>query len=461
MQFNLRTKLTAAITATALICVLLIGIFSNIQLEKHFKDYVQKNQETKNQEIVKLINTKLLRTDGLDPKAVEEVGVYALEQGLILQAWDLNGKSIWDAYNYNDGMCQQITQNMSKNMMSHYPEWQGQLMTKRFDLTRGTAKIGVVDISYYGPFYFTDSDLMFIKALNNIFIGVGLFSLLLAVVFGAFVAKRISTPITRVIKTAKAISEGNYEDRSLVKTSTSEISQLAHTVNDLAVTLERQEKLRKRLTGDVAHELRTPMATLQSHMEAMIDGIWEPTTERLTSCHEEITRITRLVSDLEKLAHYESENLILNKTKFIAAEWMTRLLQNYETVFGQKGVALVLDCDESELFADRDKLSQVMINLLMNALKFTPAGGTVTVQIKSEKAQCDIRVSDTGQGIADQDLPHIFERFYRGDVSRNRETGGSGIGLTLVKAIAEAHGGAVAVTSESNVGTTFSLTIPQ
>ncbi len=461
MKYSLRTKLTASFAATALICVLLIGLFSNIQLEKHFKEYVRQNQEKKNREIVGLIGSKLQRDGTWDVQSVQDVGIYAMEQGLIIQVKDAAGKTIWDAYTYNNGMCQQMMQDMSHNMMRQDPRWQGEITQESFPLTKGSETIGTVDISYYGPVYFNEIDIHFVRTLNMIFISVGFFSLLLALAFGVILSQRISMPITRVIRTAQSIANGTYGDRSHETSSTREISDLTETVNNLAETLENQEILRKRLTGDVAHELRTPLATLQSHVEAMIDGVWEPTTERLSSCHEEITRITRLVSDLEKLAHYESENLILNKTEFKAQEFLTRLMQSFETAFSQKNIHLVMDCDDSTFFADRDKASQVFINLVSNALKFTPAEGTISIVVRGTPLETRVVVSDSGLGIAPQDLPHIFERFYRADISRNRTTGGAGIGLTLVKTIVEAHKGTITVISTVNEGTAFTLTFPR
>lgn len=461
MKFSLRTKLAASFAATALICVLLIGLMSNIQLEKHFKQYVQQNQATKNQAIVELISTKLLRDGTWDVQSVQDVGLYAMNQGLILQVRDADNRMIWDAYSCNQGMCLEMLQDMSKSMMAQNPGWQGELTKETFAMTRGDDVLGTVEIGYYGPVYYNELDIHFLQTLNHIFVSVGLFSLVLALVFGGILSRMISTPITRVIRTAQSIAKGTYGDRSHETSSTREISELTGTVNDLAETLENQEKLRKRLTGDVAHELRTPLATLQSHVEAMIDGIWEPTTERLTSCHEEITRISRLVSDLEKLAHYESDSLILNKTEFSAGEFLERLLQTFETAFSQKNITPVIQCDGSNFYADRDKLSQVFINLISNALKFTGEGGTIAVSVQGTPQESRIVLSDTGQGISPQDLPHIFERFYRADVSRNRTTGGAGIGLTLVKTIVEAHKGTIEVSSDVNRGTRFTLTLPK
>jgi two-component system sensor histidine kinase BaeS len=460
MRFGLRTKLTVSFAATALICVLLIGIFSNIQLEKHFRDYIQQNQNKQNKEIAGLISAKIQADGSWDESSIQDIGVYAMEQGLILQVKDANGGMIWDAYAYNQGMCQQMIQDMSRNMVAGNPGWNGKLTIETIAMAQGAVNLGTVDIAYYGPYFYNDIDMHFIKTLNGIFIGVGIFSLLLAFAFGVLLSQRISLPISRVIHAAQSIGKGMYGARIHVNSSTTEIVELSDTVNQLAESLESQEKLRKRLTGDVAHELRTPLATLQTHLETMIDGIWEPTTQRLESCHEEILRISRLVSDLEKLAQYDSDTLVLEKKVLPLEPFLRSLLKTYETTFDQKGIRTIIDCDESILLADKDKMSQVIINLVSNALKFTPEDGIVTIKARHVPDKIHLTFSDTGTGIPAKDLPHIFERFYRADVSRNRTTGGSGIGLALVKAIIEAHGGTISVLSEEGKGTTFTMELP-
>jgi len=257
------------------------------------------------------------------------------------------------------------------------------------------------------------------------------------------------------------ISRGYYGSRIEEKSGTKEIAQLTETINNLAETLENQENLRKRLTADVAHELRTPLATLQSHIEAMIDGIWEPDAERLKSCHEEIMRISRLVGDLEKLAKYESENLVLIKTDFDISELIRHIMKNFENNFANKGIEIKFTGRKEVVTADRDKISQVIVNLLSNALKYTQNAGTVQVTVNGTHDAVEIKVKDTGIGIPPEDLPHIFERFYRADKSRNRLTGGAGIGLTITKAIIDAHGGSINVTSRVGEGTEFIVSLPK
>jgi two-component system sensor histidine kinase BaeS len=223
----------------------------------------------------------------------------------------------------------------------------------------------------------------------------------------------------------------------------------------------KQELLRKRLTSDVAHELRTPVATLQSHMEAMIDGIWEPDVERLRSCQEEIVRIGKMVGDLEKLARYESENATLEREHFDLSELVKRQLQNFENEFLSKNITADFKGSEEIVFADRDKISQVVVNLLSNALKYTQPGGRVRVAVKGSEDVAELVVKDNGRGIPEEDLPYIFERFYRADKSRNRMTGGSGIGLTITRTIVEAHGGSIEVHSIIDIGTEFIVTLPK
>jgi signal transduction histidine kinase len=274
-------------------------------------------------------------------------------------------------------------------------------------------------------------------------------------------AKRLTRPIASVIDTAGRIAKGDLGSRITERSSTLEIAELTDSVNSMAQELSDQELLRKRLTADVAHELRTPLATLQSHMEAMIDGIWEPEQDRLVSCHEEILRLTKLVGELETLSRYEGENLMLHKERFELSELIKRILLNFENDFKTKGVFLEFGGDEVWVDADRDKISQVMVNLISNALKYTPEGGQVHVQTGETQSEAIVTVSDTGIGIPESDLPYIFERFYRTDKSRSRATGGSGIGLTIAKSIIDAHSGNISVDSKVNLGSTFTVSLPK
>jgi two-component system sensor histidine kinase BaeS len=460
MAVSLRAKLASSYILLVIICVVLISLLANLFLEKQFRDYVIKNQERRNQQVVASISQQVGVRGEWHIQDIADLGINALEQGLILKVKDDSGRMIWDATAHNSGMCEQMISHMAENMFSRYPNWKGGYMETTYPVVRGVQKIGTVEIGYYGPFYFDDVDLAFINTLNRILLGVTTFALFAAFIVAALMAKGLSAPIARVIETAQMIAKGSYQTKSREKSSIRELNQLTRAINDLAGTLEKQEQIRKQLTADVAHELRTPLATLQSHIEAILDGVWKAEPERLKVCHNEVMRLNRMVADLGKLAKYESENLILDRTEFDLTALIRQLILNFESEFVRKGVTIDLSGETALIFADRDKISQVMINLIANGLKFTPAGGRVEIAIIKRDNEIEIRIKDSGCGIAEADLPFVFERFYRADKSRSRLTGGSGIGLTIVKTLVEAHQGRITVNSKPGSGTEFVIFLP-
>jgi two-component system, OmpR family, sensor histidine kinase BaeS len=461
LKQSLRTKLTISYVAIAVLCVVLISIFSNLYLEKQFRIYVKNNQERKNLEIVALITHQYEMQQGFNTEALQNIGDSALNNGLIVHVEDAQGNLVWDALEYNHSMCQSMMEDIHNNMMSRYPNWKGKYVTEEYPIMSDFKNVGKVQIGYYGPFYFTEGDLKFINSLNVVFIGVGVLALGLAIVLGNLIARGISKPIKNVISTAQGISKGNFDNKITERSTISEIDSLTGTINNMADILKIQEQLRKRLTADVAHELRTPLTTLQSHLEAMIDGIWEADAARLKSCHDEIIRISRLVGDLEKLARYEGQNIILDKTEFDLVELIKSIAMNFEKEMLDRNISISISKDPVSIFADRDKISQVMINLLSNAIKYSKDGDSVEFDVSQDIKETVIKVKDTGIGIEKEHLHSIFERFYRIDSSRSRITGGSGIGLTITEAIAEAHGGTIEVQSQIGVGTEFTVRLPR
>ncbi len=461
MNSSLRTKLSISYVAVALICIILISIFTTLFVYKHFEEYVKQNTEQKNREIVTTLSGQYMGNGKWNTKVIETIGVSSMENGIILKVKDINGNIIWDAKTHNNGMCQRIIEHMSNNASRIPGRGKSGYTEVPYTINYNLNKVGTVEIGTYGDNYLNEHDIAFINDLYNLLWAVGIFSLILSLLFGTVMSKRLVSPIARVINTAKAISKGFYSDRIKEKSNTREINQLTVTINDLAENMEKQEILRKRLTGDVAHELRTPLATLQSHLEAMMDGIWPADSERLKSCHEEIVRISKMVGDLEKLARYESENFVLNMDTFDITELAKRQIHNFESEFLSKGLELKLTGAVCRVYADKDKISQVLVNLLSNALKYTPEGGMVVINIRYNDVNTEISVTDNGPGIPGEDLPYIFERFYRADKSRNKLTGGSGIGLAICKSIVLAHGGSINVQSNIGKGTKFTFTIPK
>lgn len=459
MEKSLKRKLITSYILVVATSIILITILANLFLVNQFKNYVIKNQQNKSKEIVTSINNAYGTNGNWKIDVVQNVGMDAMQYGMIVSVYDLSGKMIWDARTYNNGICEAMLTHMSQNMMKYNAIWKGAYVEKSNPIIINSIKVGTIKVGYYGPFYFTDNDLTFLSTLNKIIVGAGIVSLLFALLIGVIMAGNISKPIQRVIKSARLISKGHYSDRINEKSNIKEINELTGTINNLAENLNKQEGLRKKLTSDVAHELRTPLTTLQTHIEAIIDGVWEPSIERINSCHEEVMRINRMVGDLEKVSKYESENFILDKTQFNLTELVKNILLNFQGEFLNKNIRIEFIEQKAEILGDKDKIAQIVTNLLSNALKYTCVNGNIVVKINNTKENVEFIVKDNGIGISEEDLPFIFERFYRADKSRSRQTGGAGIGLTITKSIIDAHKGTIVVNSKVNEGTEFIVTL--
>jgi signal transduction histidine kinase len=444
-----------------MISFLMIGVFANIILERQFKKYVIDKLNQKKEAIVSDIGGFLdARSGNWNVIAIENLGVSALGDGLILRIESETGTVVWDAMKHNEGLCADILQKMAENMTRQYGSFKGGYTENSYTMRSGL-KTSTVIIGYYGPYFYSDNDLVFLNTLNKLLLLATGITAVIAIVIGTYTAKRLSGPITRVIRKAEQISEGNFEGKIAEASNTREIVELTEAINTLAEKLGQQEALRKRLTADVAHELRTPIANLQSHLEAMIDGIWEPDTARLKSCHEETSRLTKIVKDLETLARYESEKPVLVPEEVNLTDQLGKVLKLFESEFRTKQISLVTHLTDQPIQADKDKMAQVFTNILSNALKYTPEGGQIEVTVSGDNKTVTVSVKDTGIGIAEEDLPHIFDRFYRADKSRTRNTGGAGIGLAIVKSIVTAHGGSIHVRSQYGNGSEFVICLPR
>ncbi|NTV89260.1 MAG: HAMP domain-containing histidine kinase [Clostridiales bacterium] len=491
---SLRFKLTAAFLSITLAAFTLVGIFANVILERQFEKYVINNLAQKSKDIVAALENRYINEDGSwDVSGLDSFGMNVLEDGFILRITDSGNKVVWDAMTHNSGFCASMLQSMAKKMESRKSGFSGGYTEKSYPVasTRSISgtPAGYAVIGYYGPYFYTDNDIRFLATLNKLLVLATVIACIFSLILGTYMARHLTGPISRVIRTAGSISEGRFDARITEVSGTTEIIELTGAINSLAENLGRQEALRKRLTADVAHELRTPVANLQSHLEAMIDGIWAPSAERLESCHAEALRLTGIINDLETLARFEGENMVLKKEVIVLEELTERLVRSFEKQAADKDIRIITDMGGQSVSADRDKLSRIIVNLLSNALKYTPAGGSIYISAKGKdsraegtaspaegaensgkgsatpvtnpEATVEISVRDTGIGISKEDLGNVFERFYRVDRSRSRETGGSGIGLTIVRSIAAAHGGTVSVNSTPGAGTEFIVTLPK
>ncbi|MEI6779084.1 MAG: ATP-binding protein [Chloroflexales bacterium] len=285
---------------------------------------------------------------------------------------------------------------------------------------------------------------------------------LIALAVSLLVSNRIVTPIQRLLAASRRIAAGHYTER-VPTTGSDELAALAAQFNTMADALEDAERRRVTLIGDVAHELRTPLATIEGYAEGVLDGVVAPHEEIWALILDEVGRLRRLVSDLQELSRAEAKQLALHPVPVVADTLVTRAIARLAPQFADKGVALTSHvlAHMPVVCADPDRIAQVLINLLGNALQHTASGGAIEVTVRHADGALIFQVRDSGIGIAAEHLPHLFERFYRVDKARARSTGGSGIGLTISKALVEAHSGQIwAESAGPGQGALFTFTLP-
>ena len=274
-------------------------------------------------------------------------------------------------------------------------------------------------------------------------------------------SRSILKPVDELINAARAMEKGDLSQRVTVS-SKGELGELAHAFNAMAEGLTRLEQLRQNMVTDVAHELRTPLSNVRGYLEALRDGVMEPTPETIASVYEEAMLLNRLVDDLQELAMAEAGQLKLVCQPVDIREVIDKSVQSLKSRAIEKEVSLERDLPDDLLLveADAERLGQVLRNLMKNAIVNTPPGGEITIQARTVDSQVEVSVQDNGTGISAEHLPYVFERFYRADQSRARSTGGAGLGLAIVKQLVEAQGGQVAIDSQVDAGTRVSFTSP-
>ena len=283
-----------------------------------------------------------------------------------------------------------------------------------------------------------------------------------ALVASLFVSRRIVEPLQELTEVSRRLAQGYYRQRTHIQ-SRDEIALLSDSVNQLAEELDRTEQRRLALLADVAHELRTPLTTIEGYMEGLLDGVIAPNEQTFTLIRHEATRLQRLTEELGLLSRAQAGELPMTPRLVNPAQLLETLIARFQPQFSVCDIdlQLVLPPDAPQIEADPDRLSQVVINLLANALRYTPAGGQVTVKLAAFEDYIEITVRDTGIGIEAEHLRHIFERFYRVDKSRTRASGGTGIGLTIARHIVYVHGGEIwAESAGLGSGATFHVTLP-
>ena len=450
----------AAMTAVILVAVLAVT------WEAQFLSYTRSNMERYASVVADGLAEIYDPQTGWKEEDVERtVQASSVSSDIGVQVIDSHGTVIYDdTWNRPGEHTDADTASAGGTLASLAPTDADSVVPHEITLADGT-QVGTVRLWAFGSeALLTKGDAAFRTSSYGAVITAGLVAVFLACLMGVLVSRKLAKPIKSITSTAAQIRSGDLTARTGI-TGDDEIGQLGETFDDMATSLERDLKLEHRLTGDVAHELRTPLMAMLATVEAMQDGVLPADEEHLETVASEVRRLSRLVAAMLQLSRIENGTTPFKPEKTGMIGLVRSVVESQEQLFADRDLRLRLDVktQRSELFceADRDMIRQALINLMSNALRYTPEGGWVVVSVGQEGRDVVISVSDTGIGIAKEDLARVFSRFWRSDASRERESGGLGVGLAVTKEIVDRHHGFIGVESELGKGTKFAIHIPR
>jgi signal transduction histidine kinase len=289
----------------------------------------------------------------------------------------------------------------------------------------------------------------------------GVVAAAVALLVARWLARGMTQPLRDMAAAARKMERGDYSER-VVTASRDEVGQLAVAFNRMSSELESMERVRRDLVANVSHELKTPISALHAHLENLLDGVERPEPGTLQVMLAQSERLGRLVDQLLQLSRLESGDLPLRREEVALRPLVARVISEIEVTRGRRDVELAQEVAEDLplVFADAERVHQVLFNLLDNAVRLSPSGGRVSVSATRHGRTVEVAVRDTGPGIPPEHLPRLFERFYRVDTARSRDEGGTGIGLAIARSVVEAHGGRIWADSEPGRGSTFTFEIP-
>ena len=447
LTYTTRMTITFALVA-AMTALVAFGGLSWVW-EQHFQTYTRENIQRIATTTAQNIGARYERTGGWYNGALDEASAASgFSGGLGVQVTDKMGSVLYDTSRIAGDEPGTSLAPTDKQKMTSAPIY-------AHDQVVGTVRVWV----YGSNTLLTQADQEFRDRSYHAMIIAGILAVALALVLGYLFARTLVNPINRISKAAQAFGEGDLTARTGLY-GDDEIAQLGMTFDDMAESVEKDRELERRLTTDVAHELRTPLMAIQSTVEAMIDGVFEPDAERLDTVNSEVQRLSRLVDAILKLSRLESRNVPLDCKVINVGDLISGLVATHEAFVHDSGLTLKYTSeDDVYIYGDADMIRQATANLISNAVRYTDEG-TITVSVNKGETMAYIAVADTGIGLTNEEAKMVFSRFWRADAGRTREKGGLGIGLSVVKEIVDQHGGWVRVEGRPNEGATFTMYIP-
>ena len=436
-RWGLRARLLFAFFAVALLGTVITTVYSSVSLTSHLETSARArlhNSANHFGDVAAVVSSN----GGWPRQSIETLHHLAQIDFLAVDLYDANGKLVF----------------------SHPPSAPVQAgAAAKAPVTVGGRRIGAVVVSRDDGRLFTGEETQLRQELLRMHVVAGVVSAVIAVLVALYLAVTLSRPLRRIRAGAEAMSAGDLDAR-VPESGGEEMAAVADALNRLAETLQHEEGLRKENVADLAHELRTPVMGILARVEAAQDGVLDDEAANLSAMHDEALRLTRLLDDISALAEAERPGLLLDVEPVDLAAIAGAQAAAFAGAFADKGVALSSILHPAIVNGEPKRLEQIVVNLLSNALRYTDPGGSVRVAVRGAGADALLEVADTGIGIAAEDVPRVFTRFWRGEKSRSRDTGGAGIGLSIVKELVQAHGGSVAVESTPGEGSVFRVELP-
>lgn len=442
MKLSIKKQFIIFFVLVAVVSLIFLSLILKTAIEQCFHDYVWAAQTNSHENIVEYLENYYDTFGSWKDFDGKEIGNIAKLQSRYFSLFDSKGGLVYSTENDIEPCCSDPDHKYWRNI---YPVLSNGVMT------------AWVNIGQFTDHIYSPEDIAF---RQSIFYGIALsliITLLIAMPLSLLLSSRLSKPIKDLKLAADAMAHGDLSKNIEDSSSIDEIAGLTASINRLRKSLYEQENMRKELTRDISHELRTPVNILQNQIEGMIDGVLPITPERLEGALNEMKRMTGLIAELEKITELESDSFIPVYEEVNLSETVKEIADGFEGILSRKKLSIKLEIAEGiTVKAQKDKIAQTLMNLISNACKFT-IKGSISVRLFRNGVEKILEVSDTGVGIEPDDLDKIFERFYRVDKSRSRETGGAGLGLAIVKTIADSHGWKIQVKSEKNKGSSFRI----
>ncbi len=449
MRRSFALRLAAAFAGVGIAAATLAAILVNVAFGTRFTSYLEEQRSTRQEQLVAAVKDSYVRMGGWDLADLRSLDSLALMDGGEVRLADASGRAVWSP---SSGPAGSAMAQMHRQMMGSGPLGP----PRAIPVEVGGTLVGTLHVRLPQA-GLLPQDVSFRSSMNRLLVAGGVVAGLVALILGAVLARRATAPARELTRAARAVAAGEGSRRVGFEAA-DEFGEMARAFNSMADTIEEEDRLRRTFAADVAHELRTPLAILRTQVEAMQDGVLEPSSPSLASLHEETLRLTRLVEDLEALASADAAAFSLDRRPVDLREVLEGAVREFAGPFDAAGVGLEARMESLVVEADPLRIRQVVSNLLWNALKHTPSGGKVRVRLEPGAGGSVVRVSDTGPGIPPDELPHVFDRFFRG---RGARAGGSGIGLTVARELVRAHGGEIEAANEPAGGATFTVRLPR